>query len=85
MITRLISAYSLTRRLEEQGMVSVEWPPENYMVSPRLEGDSRRAAELALSDYAMMCSVMEGLMRYATMAAKALSVIAVIEIAERLA
>lgn len=84
MITRFIRAYSLTRRLEEQGLVSVEWPPENYMVSPKLNGDTRRSAELALSDYASLCSVMEQLMRYATRAAKTLSAIAVIEIAARL-
>ena len=85
MITRFARAYSLTRQLEEQGLVSVEWPPENYMVSPHLDGDTRRVAELALSDYALMCSVMERFMHYATIAAKVLSVIAVIEMAGRLA
>lgn len=47
-----VEAYRLVKMLEERGLVSIEMPPLNFLMSDRLVGSRRAAAEAAMERYA---------------------------------
>lgn len=49
-----VEALKLVKALESRGLVSVEMPPSNFLMSDRLVGFQRNAAEQAMDLYAQI-------------------------------
>lgn len=76
MIVRYLKALIIARTLEKQGLVSIEWPPANFIVSQKIVGIDRDRVELVLSDYAKLYQAIRMATQGATLSLQVVSAVA---------